>query len=89
MGGNRMGVVQRIGNIMVVFIYVAMWHDCNWKLLTWGWVVGIAFIPEILCSTWSKPLVNKWYYRHLAAMGGALNVYMVFTRGGVHIDLVH
>jgi D-alanyl-lipoteichoic acid acyltransferase DltB (MBOAT superfamily) len=75
LGGNRVGMVYKIGNILIVFTYVALWHDMTFKLLTWGWVIGICFIPEVAGTVVFKNHFNKWYMRFIIAAGGATNIF--------------
>lgn len=32
---------------LVVFTFVALWHDLSLKLLTWGWVISLFVLPEM------------------------------------------
>ena len=36
--------------MLVIFTFVALWHDLSFKLLTWGWLVVIFIIPELLAT---------------------------------------
>ena len=36
--------------MLVIFTFVALWHDLSFKLLTWGWLVVIFIIPELLAA---------------------------------------
>ncbi len=44
-GGDKLslGVVPKL----VVFTFVALWHDLSLRLLAWGWLVVLFIIPEI------------------------------------------
>lgn len=33
---------------LLVFTFVALWHDLSFKLLAWGWLVSLFLVPEIL-----------------------------------------
>lgn len=62
---------RRLVNVAIVFTFVALWHEMNLKLLAWGWMISLAFIPElaILGFFASKRMAwfrKKWFYRHLA-----------------------
>ena len=71
-------------NILVVFTFVALWHDMTLKLLTWGWLMAVAFLPESL-ARWAIGLPRlAWlrssqYYPHLAALCGAMNVLLLIV----------
>ncbi|PIA15430.1 MBOAT-domain-containing protein [Coemansia reversa NRRL 1564] len=63
-------------NIFVVFTFVALWHDLSMRLLQWGWIIALLFLPEGL-ATWyfARP---RWsespHFRYICAVGGALNI---------------
>lgn len=55
-------------NMLLVFSFVALWHDLKLNLLIWGWFICILFVPEIsVKSYFSNPkydhLHNKWWFR--------------------------
>lgn len=55
---------RRHFNVFVVFTFVALWHDMTLKLLTWGWLLALFFVPEGVLRPWSarqKWLVNSGY----------------------------
>lgn len=33
---------------LLVFTFVALWHDLSFKLLAWGWLVSLFVLPEIV-----------------------------------------
>ena len=35
-------------SMLVIFTFVALWHDLSFKLLAWGWLVVIFIIPELI-----------------------------------------
>ena len=43
-GGNRNTVLATV----LVFTFVALWHDLSFKLLAWGWLVSLFILPEIV-----------------------------------------
>lgn len=34
--------------MLLVFTFVALWHDLSFRLLAWGWLVSLFIIPELL-----------------------------------------
>lgn len=38
-------------NSLIVFSFVAIWHDIQLRLLIWGWLVVLFVLPEILATT--------------------------------------
>lgn len=37
-------------SMWVVFTFVAIWHDIEFKLLAWGWLICLFLVPEIVGS---------------------------------------
>lgn len=66
-------------NTLLVFTFVALWHDLTFRLLAWGWLVSLFAVPELLATYLlpkSKFGAQPWY-RHVCAVGGVLNVLMM------------
>lgn len=70
LGGARLAFV----NIWIIFTFVALWHDTELRLLAWGWLIALFFLPEMIAGKLSNSLADKFYYRHLCALGGAMNM---------------
>ncbi|KAK4128634.1 MBOAT-domain-containing protein [Parathielavia appendiculata] len=67
---------------LVVFTFVALWHDIKLNLLIWGWLVVVFFLPEIAAG-YMFPR-RKWEgrptaYRMLCCVGGVGNVLMMIS----------
>lgn len=66
-------------NIFPVFVFVAIWHDINWQLMTWGCLIPLIILPEILANFVSKRF--RFYelknYRHVCAIAAALNIFLM------------
>lgn len=37
-------------NTVLIFTFVALWHDLSFKLLAWGWLVSLFILPELLAT---------------------------------------
>ena len=74
------GRAWRWRNLSVVFVFVALWHDVNTKLLAWGLLFPLFFAPELaaeaIASRWPARWLH-WGYSHLAALGGACNIMLL------------
>ena len=44
LGGSR----RRALNAWLVFTFVALWHDVEWRLLAWAWLMSLLFAPELV-----------------------------------------
>jgi len=84
LGGGQGGLVRRACNILLVFTFVAFWHDIKPELFAWGWLLSLFFLPEILAQHVAKreplksfmashPLTASW----LIAFCGACNIIML------------
>ncbi|KAF8339791.1 MBOAT-domain-containing protein [Cantharellus anzutake] len=76
-GGDKrsFGIIPKL----IVFTFVALWHDLSTQLLAWSWLVVLFIIPEVSCTRLfpeSKYDGRSWY-RHVCAVGGALNIIMM------------
>lgn len=79
-GGGRGGGVSGIAATLLVFTFVALWHDLSLRLLAWGWLITLFILPEIICKSYLLPFSryghHRWY-RHVAALGGVGNVLLM------------
>ncbi|KAF2751844.1 glycerol:H+ symporter-like protein [Sporormia fimetaria CBS 119925] len=48
LGGSRGGKVRVVANYLLVFTFIAIWHDIQLRLLMWGWLVTVFVLPELL-----------------------------------------
>ncbi|KAF9048876.1 MBOAT, membrane-bound O-acyltransferase family-domain-containing protein [Panaeolus papilionaceus] len=75
LGGSKNVIL----NTLLIFSFVALWHDLTFRLLAWGWLISLFVIPE-LAATYLLPK-SKYgkfpWYRHACAIGGVLNVLMM------------
>ncbi|KAG6840338.1 hypothetical protein C0991_007339 [Blastosporella zonata] len=44
------GAKRVLLNTLLVFTFVALWHDLTFKLLAWGWLVSLFVVPEVLAT---------------------------------------
>jgi protein-cysteine N-palmitoyltransferase HHAT len=80
--GGGTGKIRGICNMLVVFTFVAIWHDIQLRLLLWGWLVVLFVLPEVL-ATIAFP-ASKWKsrphaYRVICGIGAVANVLMMMT----------
>ncbi|KAH3688471.1 hypothetical protein WICPIJ_000534 [Wickerhamomyces pijperi] len=72
------GQGNRLLASLAVFTFVAVWHDIELKLLIWGWLVVLFIMPEYFLSSYFRKYHSQnWWYRHLCAIGGVLNVWLM------------
>lgn len=75
LGGSR----RKLLNVWVIFTFVAIWHDLEWKLLSWAWLTCIFFIPEIVIKSsvntfQARSALGAFIFRELSAVGGAVTI---------------
>ncbi|XP_051146825.1 membrane-bound O-acyltransferase gup1 [Andrographis paniculata] len=75
LGGSH----KKILNVWVIFTFVAVWHDLEWKLLSWAWLTCIFFIPEMLLKSAAnafqvKGASGEFFFRELSAIAGAVTI---------------
>lgn len=74
--------LQKICNFLLVFTFVALWHDIDLRLLMWGWLVTLFVLPEVL-ATMAFP-AKRWSsrptaYRVLCGVGSVGNILMMMV----------
>ncbi|GFP94769.1 putative membrane-bound o-acyltransferase c24h6.01c [Phtheirospermum japonicum] len=75
LGGSQ----KKLLNVWVVFTFVAVWHDLEWKLLSWAWLTCIFFIPEMLVKSAANAFpvdgsFKEFVFRELRAVAGAITI---------------
>lgn len=73
LGGSK----NRILSSLAVFSFVAIWHDIELKLLLWGWLIVVFLLPELFASQFFARYRSRLWYRHLCAVGGVINIWMM------------
>ncbi|KAK3022177.1 hypothetical protein RJ639_045372, partial [Escallonia herrerae] len=75
LGGSQ----RKLLNVWVVFTFVAIWHDLEWKLLSWAWLTCIFFIPELIVKSAANAFqvestFGEFVFRELSAVAGAVTI---------------
>ncbi|MBA0631319.1 hypothetical protein Godav_000202, partial [Gossypium davidsonii] len=75
LGGSQ----RKLLNIWVIFTFVAVWHDLEWKLLSWAWLTCLFFVPELLVKSatnafQAKGALDGFIFRELRAAGGTITI---------------
>ncbi|ETS00547.1 putative glycerol:H+ symporter [Trichoderma reesei RUT C-30] len=74
--------VKSVVTYLLVFTFVALWHDIKLRLLIWGWLIVIFMVPEWTASYLFPK--RKWEsrpteYRMLCCIGAVGNVLMMIS----------
>ena len=48
LGGNRVGKIKHLRNILIVWLLTGIWHGASWNFVIWGLMFGIILIIEKL-----------------------------------------
>ncbi|XP_057962521.1 membrane-bound O-acyltransferase gup1 isoform X7 [Malania oleifera] len=75
LGGSQ----RKLLNVWVIFSFVAIWHDLEWKLLSWAWLTCIFFIPEMILKSvmnafQAESAFGQFVFRELSAAAGAITI---------------
>ena len=44
------GAKNVLMNTLLVFSFVALWHDLTFRLLAWGWLISLFVVPELIAT---------------------------------------
>ncbi|KAL2870767.1 putative glycerol:H+ symporter (Gup1) [Aspergillus lucknowensis] len=74
------GKARQIFNFLVVFTFIALWHDINLRLLMWGWLITLFVLPEVIGTLLFPP--SRWRsrpntYRVICGIGAVGNILMM------------
>ncbi|KAM5355179.1 hypothetical protein ACJ41O_001825 [Fusarium nematophilum] len=79
---NWRSTARSIVTYLLVFTFVALWHDIQLRLLIWGWLIVLFMLPEWIAAylfpqrRWeSQPTA----YRMLCCVGAVGNVFMMIS----------
>ncbi|KAG9457793.1 hypothetical protein H6P81_002301 [Aristolochia fimbriata] len=75
LGGSKTKLV----NVWIIFTFVAIWHDLEWKLLSWAWLTCLFFVPEMIVKSTvnvfqAKSASGAFIFRELSAIAGAITI---------------
>ncbi|GAP88723.2 putative glycerol:H+ symporter [Rosellinia necatrix] len=67
---------------VLVFTFVALWHDIQLRLLIWGWLIVFFMLPEMAAGSLFPK--RRWEgrptaYRMMCAFGAVVNVFMMMA----------
>lgn len=94
LGGNRVGFIRWIFNILVVWFFTGLWHGANWNFVIWGLYFAIFLMLEKLVSKF----INKYcrnitnnnamlvldVIRHIYVVCAIIVSFLIFHNTDVH-----
>lgn len=65
LGGNRVGKVRHMSNLIITFLLSGLWHGANWTFVIWGGIHGLAQVIENIFKKKGKTNVRGlvWWIR--------------------------
>jgi alginate O-acetyltransferase complex protein AlgI len=57
LGGNRVPLLRRCANLMLVFLISGLWHGANWTFVIWGAINGVYVVAGMV----TQQVRNKWW----------------------------
>lgn len=82
LGGNGDRKFKTMVNVLVVFTFIALWHDINLRLLAWGWLTTLFILPEVIAMIiFPKYKWKDWpeTFRILCGIGAVGNILMMMV----------
>jgi len=79
---GKWGQARGLVNLLVVFTFVAIWHDIQLRLLVWGWLISLFVLPETVATLLfpkQKWRNRKETYRILCGIGAVGNILMMMS----------
>lgn len=74
LGGSKWALI----NLWPIFVFVALWHDLNLNLLSWGLLIPLFILPELLAGQFAEPWLAKRvppaWMRRMTALGATFNI---------------
>lgn len=74
--------IRSIGNYILTFTFVALWHDIQLNLLVWGWLIVLFMLPEMVGRAFfPERKFENWpnVYRMAKACGAVFNILMMMA----------
>lgn len=80
LGGTR----TRLWNVWLIFTFVALWHDLQWRLLAWAWMFALFMAPEMAAKwvgrqPWFIADKLSWQFRYVCAAAAAVNIVVLMS----------
>jgi alginate O-acetyltransferase complex protein AlgI len=71
LGGNRVGVLKHIRNILIVWMLTGLWHGAAWNFVLWGLYYGLLLLFEkYVFSRIRLPKAIGWVYTTVLVLIG-------------------
>ncbi|ROT42257.1 putative glycerol:H+ symporter [Sodiomyces alkalinus F11] len=72
--------LRSVATFLLVFTFVALWHDIRLRLLIWGWLIVLFMMPEVIAGfVFPAHRYTVTQYRMLSCVGAVGNVLMMIS----------
>lgn len=66
LGGNRVSILHRNVNLLIVFFATGLWHGASWNFVVWGMWHGLFLLLEKnIKEYWGKDISQLKFIRHI------------------------
>lgn len=75
-----LSAVRSVAGYLLIFTFVALWHDIKLRLLLWAWLIVLFILPEVIArAVFPKRKFEgrETQYRMLCAAGGVMNCFLM------------
>jgi D-alanyl-lipoteichoic acid acyltransferase DltB (MBOAT superfamily) len=84
LGGNRMGKIKNMANLMVTFLLSGLWHGASWNYIVWGGVHGILQIFENITNLRKNDSKKIWvWWKRVIITFLIINITWIFFRTNI------
>lgn len=77
LGGNRVGKVKWLRNILVVWLLTGFWHGAAWNFIVWGLMFAVLLVIEKLWL--QKPLQKSKLLKHIYVLFFVILSFVIFN----------
>lgn len=62
MGGNRVGALRWMFNILVVWLFTGLWHGAGWNFIVWGFLFAVLLVIEKGVRSICRKRIDSGHY---------------------------
>lgn len=82
LGGNRVGKIKLIRNILIVWMLTGLWHGANWTFILWGLLFGMLLIIEKLFLLEKLEKMPK-FVQHIYVLFTVMISFIIFNSNNI------
>ncbi|MBL4705287.1 MAG: MBOAT family protein, partial [Flavobacteriales bacterium] len=78
LGGSRGSALNKLRNVMIIFVVSGFWHGPKWTFVAWGFLNGIYFIPLLLLKL-NRSNTNDITAKYIPSFRTILSILITFA----------